>query len=65
MKQYGLIENSERGVWSLTPLGRKTEEVDAEEVRKTVVQQRRSVIQNRANEDILSADVRIQLEIRH
>ncbi len=56
LKQYGLIENSERGVWSLTPLGRKTEEVDAEEVRKTVVQQRRSVIQNRANEDILSAD---------
>ena len=56
LKQYGLIENSERGVWSLTPLGRKIEEVDAEEVRKTVVQQRRSVIQNQANEDILSAD---------
>ena len=56
LKQYGLIENSERGVWSLTPFGRKIEEVDAEEVRKTVVQQRRSVIQNQANEDILSAD---------
>ena len=56
LKQYGLIENSERGVWSLTPLGRKIEEVDAEEVRKTVVQQRRSVIQNQANGDILSAD---------
>ena len=56
LKQYGLIDNSERGIWSLTSSGRKTEEVDAEEVRKTVVQQRRSVIQNRANEDILSAD---------
>ena len=43
LKQYGLIENSERGVWPLTALGRKIEAVDSEEVRKTVVQQRRSV----------------------
>ncbi len=56
LKQYGLIDNSERGVWPLTALGRKIEAVDSEEVRKTVVQQRRSVIQNRSNEDILSAD---------
>ncbi len=56
LKQYGLIDNSERGVWSLTPLGRKTEAVDPEEVTRTVYQQRRNARQNRANEDILSAD---------
>jgi len=28
LKKYGLLENSARGVWSLTSLGRETESVD-------------------------------------
>lgn len=36
LKLYGLLENSERGVWALTPKGRKTKEVDIEEVKRYV-----------------------------
>ena len=36
LKKYGLIENSTRGVWSLTPKGSSTESVDKKEVVKVV-----------------------------
>ena len=36
LKSYGLLENSSRGVWALTSVGRKTERVDEKEVVKTV-----------------------------
>lgn len=32
LKNYGLIDNSERGVWSLTAKGRETQHVDSKEV---------------------------------
>ena len=32
LKNYGLIDNSERGVWSLTAEGRETQRVDSKEV---------------------------------
>jgi restriction system protein len=35
LKQYGLLDNSERGIWSLTPAGLKTPSVDEEEVKRT------------------------------
>ena len=37
LKRYELIENSSRGIWSLTEFGQKTLEVDKEKVKKTVV----------------------------
>ena len=36
LKNHGLLENSSRGVWALTSVGRKTEEVDEKEVVKSV-----------------------------
>lgn len=36
LKNYGLLENSERGVWALTPKGLKTEEVDPKAVTRKV-----------------------------
>lgn len=36
LKRYGLLENSSRGVWALTPQGRQTESVDEEEVKRAV-----------------------------
>jgi len=36
LKKYGHIENSVRGVWSLTPQGRAAEQVDPQEVVKKV-----------------------------
>lgn len=37
LKRYGLIDNSKRGVWSLTPRGLKTKKVDPEEVKRYVL----------------------------
>jgi restriction system protein len=37
LKRYGLVENSSRGVWALTDKGQKTDKVDQEKVKKTVV----------------------------
>ena len=39
LKNYGLLVNSERGVWSLTALGRQTESIDSSDVVRTVIQQ--------------------------
>lgn len=36
LKLYGLLERSARGVWALTPKGKKTESIDKEEVKKYV-----------------------------
>lgn len=36
LKKYGLLENSSRGVWSLTPKGKETDHVDGKEVQSAV-----------------------------
>ena len=36
LKRYGLLENSRRGIWALTPKGLETNEVNKEEVNQTV-----------------------------
>jgi restriction system protein len=41
LKNYGLLENSSRGVWALTSVGRKTEKVDEKEVVKAVKEKQR------------------------
>ncbi len=41
LKAYGLVENSERGIWSLTAQGRETPAVDAAEVKRFVRSRRR------------------------
>ena len=37
LKRYGLVENSSRGVWTLTDAGQKTTEVNQEKVKRAVV----------------------------
>lgn len=41
LKQYGLAENSSRGVWALTETGQRVDQVDKEKVKKTVVKKNR------------------------
>jgi restriction system protein len=36
LKKYGLLENSSRGVWALTPKGRQTERVNPNQVKRYV-----------------------------
>lgn len=52
LKRYGLLDNSKRGVWSLTPVGLKTERVDENEVRRHVHGLSRS-----ASEDNVEAEL--------
>lgn len=40
LKRFGLVENSDRGVWSLTALGLRTESVNISEVKKAVAVRR-------------------------
>lgn len=66
LKNYGLIDNSTRGVWALTEKGQKTDEVDQEEVKRYVNNKYReerrkaSEISNKSNES--ESDESIELE---
>jgi restriction system protein len=42
LKNFGLLENSSRGVWSLTPKGRALDRVDPRQVVRAVVAMSRS-----------------------
>jgi len=39
LRRAGLIENSERGIWALTPLGSQTESVDGRQIAREVAKQ--------------------------
>jgi restriction system protein len=54
LKNYGLIENSARGVWALTPDGSKIKSIDKEEVKRKIY----TLYKNKAprQEDSVSED---------
>jgi restriction system protein len=52
LKKYGLIDNSSRGVWALTPRGRKVDRVNPRQVRRQVQKQFR-----KAREESEEADL--------
>ncbi len=56
LKWSGLIDNSERGMWSLTEKGRKTRKVDLEEVEKSVRQKKQTRKQANTEEDLQVED---------
>lgn len=51
LKRYGLLDNSERGVWSLTAEGLKKTEIDKVEVKKTVQTLERQRMKKEKEED--------------
>jgi restriction system protein len=51
LKKYGLLENSSRGVWALTPTGRTTEKIDEKEVVRHVKEQDRISRERRIEEE--------------
>jgi len=58
LKKYGLIENSGRGVWALTPEGRKIGRVDSKEVKKFVLKQvKKAKIQTNDTEENESNEI--------
>ncbi|MBN2146539.1 MAG: restriction endonuclease [Anaerolineales bacterium] len=64
LKRYGLIENSVRGVWSLTEKGSTIETVDEKDVVRTVREQMKKSRQESSNEDVEpSAQIEWQEEL--
>jgi restriction system protein len=60
LKRFGLIDNSQRGVWSLTPKGLSTDHVDKARVNKTVKQLAK---EPRAGQEEASEDIEWQEEL--
>ena len=56
LKKYGVLENSSRGVWALTPKGRQLDQVNPEAVRRFVQNQQKKVKPTAAEEDELVDD---------
>jgi len=51
LKQYGILENSSRGIWALTPAGSKIDRLDEKEVAR-VVRAKRKKVHDEEEEDI-------------
>jgi restriction system protein len=43
LKKYGILENSSRGVWALTPKGRQVDKINPQEVRRFVQNRQKKV----------------------
>lgn len=52
LKKYGMLENSKRGVWSLTQKGKQISEVNVQEVKKFVKEQSKKTETISINEEI-------------
>jgi restriction system protein len=57
LKNFGLLENSSRGVWALTALGQKTLSVDKREVKRAVSKQARKIAPDASSEMSESPEV--------
>lgn len=58
LKQYGLIENSQRGVWALTAAGREAKEVDPDAVRRHI----QKILHNRSDNGSVEQEVEQEQE---
>ncbi len=58
LKKFGLLDNSSRGVWSLTPKGQQTDRVDLGEVKRFVVARDREerLAADDESEDVIEFD---------
>lgn len=64
LKKYGLLTNSERGIWALTAEGLKTKRVDTSDVRNSVrkqVRRKRKVRRREEPHDHAEADATPEL----
>lgn len=64
LKRFGILENSKRGVWTLTELGFKTKEVDREKVNRFVRQKNKenaTLIQIDESEGEVQVEDKIQI----
>ena len=62
LKKVGLLDNSERGVWSLTVLGRETESIDSTAIVRTVNQQNRVEREHRTKSETFAEETEFLVE---
>ena len=62
LKKYGLLYNSERGIWSITALGRDTERINSSTVVRTVHQQDRAARNHRTTIETPSVETEVLIE---
>ena len=56
LKQFGILENSSRGIWALTPAGSKIDHVDEKEVTRVVRAKRKKAHDEEADEEPATTD---------
>lgn len=59
LKKYGVLENSRRGVWALTPKGRQIKQVKPKTVRRFVQEQGRQAPAAPAEDDLEETDAEL------
>ena len=59
LKKYGVLENSSRGVWALTPKGRQIERVNPKTVRRFVQEQGRQARAAPAEDELEEAEAEL------
>jgi len=56
LKQFGILENSSRGIWALTPAGSKIDHVDEKEVTRVVRAKRKKTRDEEEDEEPATTD---------
>lgn len=64
LKKYGVLENSSRGVWALTPKGRQLDQVNSRVVRRFVQNQKKKVKPAVIEEDELVDETDVEVSWR-
>ncbi len=59
LKKYGILENSSRGVWALTQVGRQTERVNPTKVKRSVREQDKKAKAKSADGEISEDDIEL------
>ena len=57
LKKYGILENSSRGVWALTPKGRQTDKVNGKTVRRYVQDKQKQARETQVSEATDEPDI--------
>jgi len=63
LKIHGVLENSSRGIWALTPKGRQTKKVDKDEVVKSVRDFSKKKISNKPAVEDIAPDIQAWQDI--
>lgn len=59
LKKYGVLENSSRGIWALTPKGRQLTQVNPQTVKRYVREKKKDAVTSTAEDDLEQAQAEL------